>query len=60
MGTKIITSTKRDATYTLDEILNNITELEILEHTTDTSGYTDIIFALFLTSTYRLEANQYF
>ncbi|MBF0364914.1 MAG: transposase [Oligoflexia bacterium] len=46
-GTKMITSTKRDATYTLDEILNNITELEILEHTTDTAGYTDIVFALF-------------
>lgn len=46
-GTKIAPSTKRDATYTLDEILNNITDLEISEHTTDTAGYTDIVFALF-------------
>ncbi|MBF0205847.1 MAG: Tn3 family transposase [Oligoflexia bacterium] len=46
-GTKIIPSTKRDATFDLDEILNNITDLDILENTTDTAGYTDIIFALF-------------
>lgn len=26
--------------YVLDEILNNETELNILEHTTDTAGYT--------------------
>ena len=31
----------------LDEILGNETELEILEHTTDTAGYTDLVFALF-------------
>ena len=31
----------------LDEILSNETELEILEHTTDTAGYTDLVFALF-------------
>ena len=31
----------------LDEILDNQTELEILEHTTDTAGYTEIVFALF-------------
>ena len=29
------------------EILNNETELSILEHTTDTAGYTEVIFALF-------------
>jgi TnpA family transposase len=46
-GTKFITSTLRDATYVLDEILDNETDLEILEHTTDTAGYTDVIFALF-------------
>ena len=46
-GTKVISSTVRDATYVLDEILDNETELNILEHTTDTAGYTDLVFALF-------------
>jgi TnpA family transposase len=31
----------------LDEILDNETELPIEEHTTDTAGYTELIFALF-------------
>ena len=43
-GTKVISSTVRDATYVLDEILNNETDLTILEHTTDTAGYTDLVF----------------
>ena len=30
-----------------DEILDNETELSIVEHTTDTMGYTEIVFALF-------------
>ncbi len=46
-GTKVIPSTIRDATYVLDEILDNETELSILEHTTDTAGYTDLVFGLF-------------
>jgi len=46
-GGKAIASTVRDATYVLDEILTNETELPILEHTTDTTGYTEIVFALF-------------
>lgn len=46
-GSKAIASTVRDATYVLDEILANETELPILEHTTDTAGYTEIVFALF-------------
>lgn len=46
-GSKPIPTTIRDATYVLDEILNNETELPILEHTTDTAGYTELIFALF-------------
>lgn len=46
-GTKVIPSTIRDATYVLDEILDNETELTILEHTTDTAGYTDLVFGLF-------------
>ncbi|MEM9009033.1 MAG: Tn3 family transposase [Cyanobacteria bacterium P01_F01_bin.86] len=46
-GSKPIPSTIRDATYVLDEILNNETELSIVEHTTDTAGYTELMFALF-------------
>lgn len=46
-GSKPIPATVRDATYVLDEILNNETELPIMEHTTDTAGYTELIFALF-------------
>jgi len=42
-GTKVISSTVRDATYVLDEILNNETDLTLLEHTTDTAGYTVIL-----------------
>jgi TnpA family transposase len=46
-GTKVIPTTMRDATYVLDEILDNETELPIVEHTTDTTGYTEVLFALF-------------
>jgi TnpA family transposase len=46
-GHKVIPSTTRDATYLLDGILDNETDLTILEHTTDTAGYTEVIFALF-------------
>jgi TnpA family transposase len=46
-GTKVIPATVRDATYVLNEILDNETELSILEHTTDTAGYTEVVFALF-------------
>ncbi len=46
-GSKPIPSTVRDATYVLDEILDNETELDIVEHTTDTTGYTEIVFGLF-------------
>lgn len=46
-GTKAIPTTVRDATYVLDEILDNETELSIVEHATDTAGYTELIFALF-------------
>jgi TnpA family transposase len=46
-GSKPIPSTRRDATNVLDEILNNETDLPILEHTTDTAGYTELISALF-------------
>lgn len=46
-GNKVIPSTTRDATYLLDGILDNETELTVLEHTTDTAGYSEVIFALF-------------
>jgi len=46
-GSKVVPTTIRDATYVLDEILDNETELTILEHTTDTAGYTDLVFGLF-------------
>lgn len=46
-GTKVIPTTVRDATHVLDGLLENETQLEIAEHTTDTAGYTDVIFALF-------------
>jgi TnpA family transposase len=46
-GTKPIVSTDRDGRYVLDEILDNESELELFEHTTDTAGYTEIVFALF-------------
>src|SRR4029453_4809702 len=46
-GTKVIPATVRDATYVLDAILDNETELTIVEHATDTAGYADIVFCLF-------------
>lgn len=46
-GTKAISSTVRDATFVLDEILSNETDLDIQEHTTDTHGYTDLLFGFF-------------
>ncbi len=46
-GTKVVPATIRDATYVLDAILDNTTELSLVEHTTDTAGYTELVFALF-------------
>jgi len=46
-GTLVTPPTHRESVYTLDKILDNDTELNIKEHTTDTAGYTDLIFALF-------------
>lgn len=46
-GSKPVITTDRDALYVLDEILNNETELPLLEHTTDTAGFTNILFGLF-------------
>ena len=33
--------------YILDEILDNETDLTILDHTSDHAGYTDLVFSLF-------------
>ncbi len=39
-ASKVVPATVRDAAHVLDGILDNQTELEIAEHTTDTHGYT--------------------
>jgi TnpA family transposase len=46
-GTKVIVATQPEATYVLDEILGNQTDLPIAEHATDTAGATLVNFALF-------------
>jgi TnpA family transposase len=46
-GTKVVPASVRDATHVLDEILNNETTLQIEEHTTDTHGYSELVFGLF-------------
>jgi len=46
-GTQMIVTTDRDATYVLDEIIGNTSDLNIEEHTTDTHGQTLLTFALF-------------
>jgi len=46
-GIRVTPPRIRESTYTLDAILDNQTALNIKEHTTDTGGYTDIMFALF-------------
>lgn len=45
-STQIISCGPREALYVLDGLLNNHTVLKIRAHTTDTHGYTEIIFAL--------------
>jgi TnpA family transposase len=42
-----VRATLRDATYVLDGILDNHTELPIAKHTTDTARYSDVLFGLF-------------
>ena len=46
-GSQNISVHERDATYALNEILANETDLQLDEHTTDTHGYSDLNFALF-------------
>lgn len=45
-STRVISCSPREALYVLDGLLENNTILKIREHTTDTHGYTEIIFAL--------------
>lgn len=45
-STKVISCNPREALYVLDGLLENNTILKIREHTTDTHGYTEIVFAL--------------
>ena len=45
-STKVISCSPREALYVLDGLLENNTILKVREHTTDTHGYTEIIFAL--------------
>jgi TnpA family transposase len=45
-STKIISCSPREALYVLDGLLENNTILKIQAHTTDTHGYTEIVFAL--------------
>ena len=44
-GTKVVSVAEREAIHTLEAILH--TQLPILEHTTDTHGATELVFALF-------------
>lgn len=46
-GVRVVPSTIRDATYVHDAIRDNATELPIVEHTTDTHGFTHALFAIF-------------
>jgi TnpA family transposase len=45
-STKVISCNPREALYVLDGLLENNTILKIRQHTTDTHGYTEIVFAL--------------
>jgi len=45
-STKVISCSPREALYVLDGLLENNTILQIREHTTDTHGFTEMIFAL--------------
>jgi TnpA family transposase len=46
-GTEVVVATQPEATFVLDEILGNQTELPIAEHATDTAGASLVNFALF-------------
>lgn len=42
----MISCSPREALYVLDGLLENNTTLRIQQHTTDTHGYTETVFAL--------------
>ncbi len=44
---RVVPTTMRDATIILDAILDNESELLIATHTSDTSGFTHLVFGLF-------------
>ncbi len=44
---RVVPTTMRDATIILDAILDNETELLIADHTSDTAGFTHLVFGLF-------------
>jgi TnpA family transposase len=46
-GTKVVVATQPEASFVLDEILGNQTDLPIAEHATDTAGASLVNFALF-------------
>lgn len=46
-ASKVVSATVRDATHTLDGILDNHIVLPIEDHTTDTHGYTEMIFGAY-------------
>lgn len=46
-ATKVVPPTMREATFTLDALLDNESDLILYEHTTDTAGYTELLFGLF-------------
>lgn len=46
-ATKVVPPTMREATFTLDALLDNESDLMLYEHTTDTAGYTEMMFGLF-------------
>jgi TnpA family transposase len=46
-ASRVVKTSLRDATYVLDGILDNQTVLPIDEHTTDTHGYTEMIFGAY-------------
>ena len=50
---KMIPATAREAAYVLDALVDNETDIALFEHTTDTHGYTDLVFALFELLGYR-------
>lgn len=43
---QLITSNIRDSTYVLDGLLHHEADLDIIEHYTDTAGFTDHVFAM--------------